>query len=258
MKKKILTIFSLLLAAICLTSCSIFKNGDDDYNKPNEEATTTEITSSVKDTYDKVYYSCFGVRNVVSSTSYSVGSCVCIKVDSGFAYLLTNRHVIEASDNTKESSSISVYFGNGFYQAATLVAATTYAERKALDSNDLALLKITVPAGKTINPVTFETGNITRGTNVISVGCPVDLAYYNTLTSGIVSKILTGEKLVQHTATINPGNSGGGLFDLEGNLVGLNVSKLEKTSTTEVISNMNYAISLDNIKSFLSAKGFTL
>lgn len=65
------------------------------------------------------------------------------------------------------------------------------------------------------------------GDQVFIVGCPLDKALFNTVTSGIISGLkrdipFFGEKLmVQTDAQAWPGNSGGGLFNLKGELIGI-------------------------------------
>ncbi len=270
MKKIFLWIPAALMLAT-MSSCSLISTdgtGSEDASEIDSTKETTEIISTYRQAYDKVINSCFGVRNILSTTNYSIGSCVCIKTDSQYTYFLTNRHVIEAAENRKESTSLSIYFGEGTYYSATLIASTTYQERMTSTADDLAILRINTPTSKTITPVTFSNSVVAKGMSAISVGCPESLEYYNSLTSGIVSKVMTTQNLVMHTATINPGNSGGGLFSLEGELIGLNVAGLVSTDTTKdnsgneytynEVDNMDFAISISKINSFLSKNKFSL
>lgn len=271
MNKKLL-IIPTFLTLISLASCSLIESdssGSEDATDLNSEISTTEITSSYRDAYDKVKHSTAAVRNMVTSSSMSIGSCVCIKTDSDYSYYLTNRHVIEASDEDEESDNLSVYLGEYGYYSATLMFCSTHSEREKNTCDDLALLRIATPnkSGLTIEAATFSSKVISKGASVISVGSPVSLEYYNTVTSGIISKVLTSKNLYQHTASINPGNSGGGLFTLDGELVGLNVAGLivtkTKTDSTGTytyneVADMDYAITVDNIKSFLSKNSFSL
>ena len=80
--------------------------------------------------------------------------------------------------------------------------------------------------------------------------------YYNTVTVGSISginrkrkeenargNIVTNEYL-QHCATINEGNSGGGLFNIYGELIGINCWKLVGKNNDH-IENMSFAIPID-------------
>lgn len=268
--KKILFSVSLLLSVCMLSSCKILskssdQNGVEDSSEIDDSKETTEIITTYTEAYSKVMHSCFGVRSIISQSSYAIGSCVCIKQDDNYSYFITNRHVIEAADTTKESENVSVYFGDGIFYTATILACTTYSERIANQADDLAILRITTPSTNSIkiNPVEISTSVISKGTAVISVGCPLSLTNYNTLTEGIVSKVLTSQDLYMHTATINPGNSGGGLFTLDGKLVGINVSGDYKLATEEgytynTVDDMYNAITYEHLESFLSDKDFSL
>jgi serine protease Do len=67
---------------------------------------------------------------------------------------------------------------------------------------------------------------------VIAIGSPFGLHLNHTVTAGIVSATgrsdvvskLNFENFIQHDAAINPGNSGGGLFNLNGDLIGINTA----------------------------------
>ena len=262
--KKLFLGLTLATSVICLASCSIKSTfGGEDSNGLDEDLETTEVISTYTEAYAKVMNSCFGVKNIISDTSYAIGSCVCIKKDDNYSYFITNRHVIESADNTKESSKLSIYFGEGTYYKATLLACTTYSQRSQNSADDLALLRIATPNGETIKAVEFSTSLISKGCSVISVGCPLSLSNYNTLTAGIVSKVITSSDLYMHTATINPGNSGGGLFTLDGKLVGLNVSanySLETSGgyTYNEVDDQYNAITYSHILSFLDDNNFEL
>lgn len=269
--KKIFLLIPAFATLSTLVSCSLIGSdttGSEDASEIDSSKNTYEIISTYRQAYDKVINSCFGVRNVISATNYTVGSCVCLKTDSEYSYFLTNRHVIEASDNRNQSTSISVYFGEGLYYSATILNCTSYQQRINSTADDLALIRINTPKSKTLVPVTLETGVVSKGMSAISIGCPESLDYYNSVTSGIVSKVMTDQKLIMHTATINPGNSGGGLFSLDGKLIGLNVAGLVSVDSTKdsngdtytynEVDNMDFAINISNIKAFLNNSGFTL
>lgn len=125
-------------------------------------------------------------------------------------YLVTNAHVIE------NASEISVGFPDGREFDAEIVGTD--------DRTDVALLKIDA----TGLPV-LELGDSDRlkvGQWVLAIGSPFGFEY--TATQGIVSALsrsLPSENYVpfiQTDVAVNPGNSGGPLFDLEGNVIGVN------------------------------------
>lgn len=257
MKKKISCFILLILIIISLSSCSLFSslNEDTDYGL-DDSIDTVEVTTTYSKVYSKIYSSCFGVRNNVSTTSYKIGSCVCIKTNSSSSYFLTNRHVLEKDDNINVSSNLSIYFGNSEYYSASVVYCSTYNERIADESCDLAILKISTPISKSITAVEIGDDIVSKGQDVLAVGCPYSLQFYNSLTVGVVSKVNSSSHLIQHQATINPGNSGGGLFNLSGRLIGINVSKLSPND--EIIEGIGFAIDVGRIRSFLSNANFSL
>ena len=108
-----------------------------------------------------------------------------------------------------------------------------------------------------LNTATLNQHDIKEGAYAIAIGSPYDLElYYNTVTvcsnSGINRKrkeenargnIVTNEYL-QHCATINEGKSGGGLFNIYGELIGINCWKLVGKNNDH-IENMSFAIPID-------------
>jgi len=126
-------------------------------------------------------------------------------------YVVTNNHVIENSDQ------ISVTLNDGTNLPAKLIGRD--------DKTDLALLKVmtkrALPFAKFADSDTAHIGDW-----VIAIGNPFGLG--STVTAGIVSArnrdIEAGpyDDFIQTDAPINRGNSGGPLFDMDGNVVGVN------------------------------------
>lgn len=140
----------------------------------------------------------------------SMGSGFVISDDG---YILTNHHVVENADE------IQVLFADRQEYTATVVGS----DRRS----DLALLKI---KGQDLPTLEFAaTDSLKVGAWVLAIGSPFGLDY--SVTAGIVSAIgrsiptQKGENYVpfiQTDVAINPGNSGGPLFNLEGQVVGIN------------------------------------
>ena len=143
----------------------------------------------------------------------SLGSGFIISADG---YVVTNNHVI-APDNRATLEEITVTMPDGTEYEAELVGADA--------ASDLAVLKI--KSSRTFPFVTFGDSSEARvGDWVIAIGNPFGLG--GTVTSGIVSSVLrnTGggayDRYIQTDASINRGNSGGPLFDMKGNVIGIN------------------------------------
>ena len=144
----------------------------------------------------------------------SLGSGFVVSPDG---YVVTNNHVITA-DGRGQVESITVTMPDGTEYPAKL------AGRDA--ASDLAVLKI--DAGKVLPFVKFGDSRSARvGDWVIAIGNPFGLG--GTVTSGIISAVYraTGsgsayDRYLQTDASINRGNSGGPMFDMKGNVIGIN------------------------------------
>jgi serine protease Do len=137
----------------------------------------------------------------------SVGSGFLISSDG---YLITNAHVVDGADEVKVNLADKREF------KAKVVGADK--------RTDVALLKIDA---KDLPKVTIgDPDRLKVGEWVVAIGKPFGLD--NTMTAGIVSakgRDLPQENLVPYIQTdvaINPGNSGGPLFNLRGEVVGIN------------------------------------
>ena len=161
----------------------------------------------------------------------SRGSGVIFKIDdnSDFVYILTCFHVVSGYN------SIYVLFPMSLEPVtATIVGFTEY--------YDIAVLKTKIP----FNIFNYKEIDI-RDSQFLSVGENV-FAVGNSLsggisvTDGVISRlnkevVIEGETFreIQTDASINPGNSGGGLFDINGNFVGLINAKLSSITSSNVV-----------------------
>ena len=128
-------------------------------------------------------------------------------------YILTNHHVIDGADN------IEVLFSDRQEYRARVIGS----DRRS----DLALLKIDAEDLPTIEFA--DADELRVGEWVLAIGSPFGLDY--SVSAGIVSAIgrsIPTEKgenyvpFIQTDVAINPGNSGGPLFNLDGEVVGIN------------------------------------
>ena len=130
--------------------------------------------------------------------------------------VITNNHVINNADD------IVVKVGDKEYKAK-IIGADPYA--------DVAVLKI--DSKDTFKPVKFGDSDKARvGDWVIAIGNPFGLG--GTVTSGIISarnrdiNLTRYDDFIQTDASINQGNSGGPLFDLNGDVIGVNTAIIGK------------------------------
>ena len=135
-------------------------------------------------------------------------------------YVVTNNHVISGADE------ITVIFNNGLDEVAATLVGTD-------PKTDIAVLKID-PSNLNIQYVNWGNSEISRvGDIVLAIGNPLGLG--GTVTSGIISSInrdIGGGPYVdfiQTDAPINRGNSGGPLFNLDGEVIGINSMIISQT-----------------------------
>jgi serine protease Do len=149
----------------------------------------------------------------VTREATSLGSGFIISADG---YVVTNNHVISGGEGKTPVESITVTLADRREFSARVVG------RDPL--SDLALLKIEA-AGLPF--VKFGNSQGVRvGDWAIAIGNPFGLG--GTVTAGIVSALHRNigsgqyDRYIQTDASINQGNSGGPLFDLDGNVIGIN------------------------------------
>ena len=151
----------------------------------------------------------------VTREGQSLGSGFLISSDG---YVVTNNHVIAPAGRGATVESIKVTLQDRKEYTAKLIGRDP--------TSDLALLKITSPT-----PLPFvRFGNSTAarvGDWVVAIGQPFGLG--GTVTAGIISAVhrSTGQtgpfdSFIQTDAAINQGNSGGPMFDMNGNVIGIN------------------------------------
>lgn len=131
-------------------------------------------------------------------------------------YVLTNSHVVE------NAYKLYVNLADGSRHEAKLVGADP--------ESDLAIIKFNPEKGRKLNPIPFGTArNLKVGQKVLAIGNPFGLE--RTLTTGIVSGLgrpiqkdskTILQNMIQTDASINPGNSGGPLFNMHGEMIGIN------------------------------------
>ncbi|KQR68959.1 DegQ family serine endoprotease [Rhizobium sp. Leaf341] len=128
-------------------------------------------------------------------------------------YIVTNNHVIEGADD------IEVNFANGSKLKAKLIGTDT--------KTDLAVLKVEPKKPLTAVPL-GDSRAMRIGDWVMAIGNPFGLG--GTVTVGIISargrNINAGpyDNFIQTDAAINRGNSGGPLFNMKGEVIGINTA----------------------------------
>ncbi len=150
-------------------------------------------------------------------------------------YIITNEHVISGYKNAK------LKFYDGTEADAKVVGSDS--------SLDIAVLKCEING---LEPLELaDSSKVVPGEYVIAIGNPYDKSLTNTASEGIVSAIRYNyhfEELqsiadvIQHTASINSGNSGGPLFNMYGQVIGINAVKISG------YENLGFAIAINSVK----------
>jgi serine protease Do len=178
----------------------------------------TDVVASVRDSVVTITSEGFSARGFQQIPSTGVGSGIVLTADG---YILTNRHVVENSEE------LTVQLADGQQFDATIVSVS--------DDEDLALLKINATG---LSPaVVGNSDALEVGETAIAIGSPLG-TFTETVTRGIISgtgrtitvadqttgRPVTMTNLLQTDAAINPGNSGGPLLDATGAVIGINTA----------------------------------
>ena len=238
--KKFLLGIMLLVMGLTLTSClnELFPTTVE------KEPDVVQIENDIVTVYEKISYGCVGIY-ATGSTGASVGSGVVYKEVDGTYYVVTNNHVID------KMTEFKIYRGGSKYYRASLVGTDSH--------NDIAVLtfSLDILGGDDVyihDIFAYDEEIVKVGQTALAIGCPLGLENYNTLTTGVVSKVTKNQ--IQTNTEINPGNSGGGLFNMSGRLLGIVTEKKTYTtasnsdgSATQVpVEGISYAITLSVVK----------
>ena len=178
--------------------------------------------------------------------SESCGTGFLVEQDNEYIYIATNNHVVEGA------KELTVQFCDNAEVKATI--------KGQVASKDLAVIKVA------LNDIPAETRSAIRlarlgdsnalevGEGAIAIGNA--LGYGQSVTTGVVSALgrsvtvtdsasgttIINNNLIQTDAAINPGNSGGALFNVKGEVIGINSVKYSDTS----VEGIGYAIPISD------------
>lgn len=149
------------------------------------------------------------------------GSGVLMSESNGKTYILTCAHVISDGDSFK------VTLNDDTELDATMVGFDA--------QTDIGVLAVNKTGLKIADFADSE--NLVVGEQVVAIGCPGGLEFKNSITSGYISALARpvsssigyDTECIQTDAAINPGNSGGALFNMQGQVIGINSSKIAST-----------------------------
>lgn len=261
--KTVIAIVSIIIACVIVGIIGIaYAVSQGDTNSEANEATTSSESAQVEmqqqgdvaktdnqgnytvaGIAEKCIDSCVGITVYSEASSYSdfysygygssnsqsgatpqksgEGSGVIMLEDNGKTYILTCAHVIS------DGSSFKVTLNDSTEYDAAMVGYDS--------QTDIGVLSIDATG---LNVAQFGNSDSTvLGEQVVAIGCPGGLEFMNSVTSGYVSaldrpvssSIGYDNECIQTDAAINPGNSGGALFNMQGQVIGVNSSKIAAT-----------------------------
>lgn len=149
------------------------------------------------------------------------GSGVLMSESNGKTYILTCAHVISDGDSFKVTLNDD-----------TVVDAAMVGFDAQTDIGVLSIDKTGLQIADFANSESLVVGE-----QVVAIGCPGGLEFKNSVTSGYISALARpvsssigyDTECIQTDAAINPGNSGGALFNMQGQVIGINSSKIAST-----------------------------
>lgn len=250
-KKIIKTVFIVTIISVVALVGTIYYginmlSGERKITYQDNVASAQKTTEMVKE----VYPALVGIY-VADEEGIGYGSGFLYKVEGNKAFIMTNAHVAVGA------SAPVVYFSNRSKVEGRLLGKD--------ENRDIAIVSIpksALPEGYTT--VNFgDSDKLQLGEPVVAIGNPIDPEFFGTTTTGVVSgvsrlfKLETAQQkrtyfqeFLQIDAAINHGNSGGPLFNLAGQIVGMN-SRGISSIQGEPVSNFGFAIPSRTLKTLV-------
>lgn len=234
-------------------------------NSTSLSTSTSTVTSDVSGVVEKVMPSMVSITNMsvqqvqsffggtYEQESVGAGSGIIIGQTDEELLIVTNNHVV------KDSDTLTVTFND---------ETSVEANIKGNDStHDLAVIAVPLDeiSDDTMDSLAVATlGDSTKlkiGEPAIAIGNA--LGYGQSVTTGVISALnrdsevvesstdetqSDGVKLIQTSAAINPGNSGGALVNANGEVIGINSSKLVGTN----VEGVGYAIPISDVMDIIT------
>lgn len=189
--------------------------------------------------FDTVSNSVVSIHTYTGNTQNKKGSGFIYKVAKDKAYILTNNHVIE------NVTSVKVYVTEEKSVDATILGHDNYLDVAVLsiENNNYKALKIN------------KENDLNIGDIVYTIGTPLNNEFYNSTSSGIISKVSrlhyennSNENIlmdmIQTDILSNPGNSGGPLLNEELEVIGICTSNIDVNNG---LSGISFAVPIKHV-----------
>ena len=204
-------LFAVCFAVLAVLLITGFSSGNNQTVVVGPDSSIADLVDSVKDSVVTI--------SVTTEKGGGFGSGF-VYTDDG--YIITNYHVI---DNAK---SIYVICADGRELPAEFIDGDELSDVAVIKVKNLGLPKLAVG----------NSDNLRVGEYVIAIGTPVDTEYAGSVTLGIISGLKRtvrvyessgllekSMEMIQTDTSLNPGNSGGPLFNMAGEVIGINTMK---------------------------------
>ncbi len=184
-------------------------------------------------------------KSGVGSLTEAVGATVLVQSGNGHGsgflissdgYFLTNHHVVGGA------AYVKLRWSDGLETLGEVIRSDR--------GRDVALIK---GDSRHRAPIKLRGAAPGVGATVFAIGAPLDKAYQNTLTRGIISanRVIDGYSFIQSDVSVSPGNSGGPLVDEAAALVGLTVASVRIADAPQGV---NFFIPAQEALEFLAIK----
>ena len=213
-------LFAVCFAVLAVLLITGFSSGNNQTVVVGPDSSIADLVDSVKDSVVTI--------SVTTEKGSGFGSGFVYTEDG---YIITNYHVI---DNAK---SIYVICADGRELPAEFIDGDELSDVAVIKVKNLGLPKLAVG----------NSDNLRVGEYVIAIGTPVDTEYAGSVTLGIISGLKRtvrvyessgllekSMEMIQTDTSLNPGNSGGPLFNMAGEVIGINTMKHAGSSTGEI------------------------
>lgn len=257
------TVLIMIIVAVVSSAATVFFMTSDEFGLLEDRASTASsqtttsslpvknavaVKSDTTKAVDKALESVVGIYTYQGNqlfegtTETGAGSGVIYKKSGNYAYIVTNHHVVEGA------SQVEVQVSEGTRLQAKVIGSD--------ELTDLAVLRID---GSKVNSVAEfgDSSSLTLGEPAIAIGNPLGFLE-GSVTEGIISSTnrtipvdTNGDgqedwqsEVIQTDASINPGNSGGALINIDGQVIGINSSKIAQ----DEVEGIGFAIPMNVAK----------
>lgn len=238
-----------------------------DYYLP-QDYTSAGLFVASKNLYNVIELTCYGRQKQNAndtSSEYNIGSQSTGTIITADGYIVTNAHCVTFINYKYEPAgnygpfiqynkiSYIDIFPSIKGRFTKHIEEYTFTVIACDITRDLALLKLNETVPTIWKEATLANSDYVKmGEEVIALGNAQ--GYGINMTNGIASKFSFydndyQEELIQTDAAINPGNSGGALYNIRGEIIGINSSKIVSSG----VEGMGFAIASNSVKEFIDS-----